>query len=114
MEQPSQEEIDIAFPPPPPVSLREEFHKFSIFMAHAVEAGDNTYKDVEEAICNWFITKHNESIQRLIDAQVDEEPGSQEEVRTQIDLWKACEVNRKIGMNQSRATFRAQLHRELI
>lgn len=46
---------------------REEFHKFSLFMANAVEQGDAKYKDIEQAISDWWLSKRREELKEMLE-----------------------------------------------
>lgn len=42
--------------------IREDFHKYSLFMANAVENGDAEYKDIEKSIADYWLKIRREAI----------------------------------------------------
>lgn len=49
----------------PQTSVREEFHKFSLYMAEAQEAGDLKSKDIEANIVAFFLNRFDQELEGL-------------------------------------------------
>jgi hypothetical protein len=51
-------------PPTPSMEkMREDFHKFSVFMAEARQAGELEMKDIEKTICDYWLLKLSEALE---------------------------------------------------